>query len=73
MTMKVFYSKDCPFCHKALEELKKSCCDYELIDVDEHPDIADKYQVWSIPTTIMEDGTKIHSLLAVGKCKCKSK
>jgi len=73
MTMKVFHSKHCPYCEEAIKKLKKKNCDFELIDVDENPEIADKYDVWSLPTSILEDGTKIHSLLAVEKCKCKSK
>jgi len=73
MTIKVFHSKDCPYCKLALEKLKASCCDYELIDVDKHPEIADKYKIWSVPTTLMEDGTKVHTLRGIEGCQCSLK
>jgi thioredoxin-like negative regulator of GroEL len=41
-----------------------------LIDVDEHPEIADKYHVWSVPTTILDDGTKVHTLRGIDECQC---
>lgn len=71
MTIKVFHSKNCPHCREALKEIKKSCCDYELIDVDKHPDIADRYEIWSIPTSVLENGKKVHTLTAFENCKCK--
>ena len=67
--IKLFISHNCPHCKKALEEISKSCCDYEIIDVDKNPEIADKHCVLLVPTAITEDGRKIHAMEALQECQ----
>ena len=55
--VKLFYQERCPFCKKALryiEELKE-----EMIEETQHPDIADQYDYYYVPTFYV-DGVKVH-------------
>jgi len=63
----MFIIKSCPYCKAALEwmdELKEKNPDYknleiEIIDENEHPEIADKYNYHYVPTYYIED-KKVH-------------
>ncbi len=57
-TLKIFYQTHCPFCVKAfkyIKELKEEHPEYaaihiETIEETEHPEIADKYDYYYVPT-----------------------
>ncbi len=63
----LFYFEACPYCRQALawlEELKKEKTEYgnieiEMIDERKHPEIADQYDYWYVPTFYM-NGNKVH-------------
>ncbi len=62
-----FMMKTCPYCQQAiawLEELKNESPKYreveiEMIDEKVHPEIADKYDYYYVPTFYV-DGVKVH-------------
>ena len=64
MTVKLldFYADWCGPCKTQdpiLEELESDWeerADFEKVDVDEHQDVANEYQVRSIPTIVVENG-----------------
>ena len=59
----LFYLSDCPYCRnarKALEELKQENPAYGEIDIDwieesEHPELAEKYNYYYVPTMYVGD------------------
>ncbi len=63
----MFMMKSCPYCREAftwMDELKREKTEYSDIDIsmiDEniHPDIADKYDYYFVPTYYV-DGIKVH-------------
>ncbi|EYE88533.1 glutaredoxin [Fervidicella metallireducens AeB] len=63
----IFILKNCPYCRQALswiDELKKSDAKFNsipitIIDEKQHPEIADKYDYYYVPTFYV-DGKKIH-------------
>lgn len=63
----IFYQPLCPFCKKAfayIDELKEEYPEFAKIEIEkideiEHPDIADKYDYYYVPTFYM-DGKKLH-------------
>lgn len=65
--VKLFYQEKCPFCKKAfryIEELKEEYpelrpIEIEMIEETQHPDIADQYDYYYVPTFYM-DGVKMH-------------
>ena len=56
--VKLFYQERCPFCKKALryiEELKEEYPEFQPIEIEmieetQHPDIADQYDYYYVPT-----------------------
>ena len=56
--VKLFYQERCPFCKKALryiEELKAEYPEFQPIEIEmieetQHPDIADQYDYYYVPT-----------------------
>ncbi|MDR1600936.1 MAG: thioredoxin family protein [Tannerella sp.] len=65
-SVKLFYLKSCPYCHKALsyiDELKKQDAfknlEIEMIEESEEPDVADQYDYFYVPTCYV-DGIKVH-------------
>jgi thiol-disulfide isomerase/thioredoxin len=64
--IKLFYLKQCPFCKKAfshIENLKRQdiykSIEIELIEEDEHPEIANQYDYYYVPTFYIGD-EKVH-------------
>ncbi len=64
--IKVFYQTNCPFCKKALhsiDELKRrpeyKKVEIECVEENLHPDIADLYDYYYVPTFYIDD-VKIH-------------
>lgn len=63
----MFTLKNCPYCKQALswiDELKKSNAKFNsisitIIDERQHPEIAEKYDYYYVPTFYV-DGKKIH-------------
>ena len=50
--VKLFYQERCPFCKKALRYI-------EELKATQHPDIADQYDYYYVPTFYV-DGVKVH-------------
>lgn len=56
--VKLFYMEGCPYCRnarRALDELKQENAAYaalpiDLIEENEHPDIADRYDYYHVPS-----------------------
>lgn len=67
----MFMMKSCPYCREALnwmEALKKENASYgdvdiSIIDEADHPEIAEKYHYYYVPTYFV-DGVKVHE----GEC-----
>lgn len=65
--IKLFYQERCPFCIRAfkyINELKEENSEYNKIElerIDEliHPDIADKFDYYYVPTFYL-NGEKVH-------------
>lgn len=65
--VKLFYLKNCPFCRKALKYIDDAKAAYpelaaieiEMIEESEHPDVADKYDYYYVPTFYVGD-EKVH-------------
>ena len=65
--VKLFYLRNCPFCRKAMryiDEAKQNCpelrdIEIEMIEESEHPEIADSYDYYYVPTFYI-DGVKVH-------------
>ena len=63
----MFILKSCPYCKEALRYMDKlatsdpkyGALDIEIIDEQEHPDIADTYNYYYVPTYYV-DGKKMH-------------
>ncbi len=65
--VKLFYLRNCPFCRKAMQyidEARQRCpelrdIEIEMIEESEHPEIADRYDYYYVPTFYV-DGVKVH-------------
>lgn len=65
--VKLFYLKDCPYCKKALKYLDElrteqpayAAVEIEMIEESEHPDVADSYDYYYVPTFYV-GGVKVH-------------
>ena len=58
--VKLFYQERCPFCKKALRYIEELKEEYpEMIEETQHPDIADQYDYYYVPTFYV-DGVKVH-------------
>ena len=60
--VKMFYIDGCPYCRAAREALadlekneKYSGLSVELINESEHPDIADRYDYYHVPTVFVDE------------------
>ena len=56
--VKLFYQERCPFCKKA-EYPEFQPIEIEMIEENQHPDIADQYDYYYVPTFYV-DGVKVH-------------
>lgn len=61
-SVKMFYIDGCPYCRAAREALadlekneKYSGLSVELINENEHPDIADRYDYYHVPTVYVDE------------------
>ena len=61
-SVKMFYIDGCPYCRAAREALadlekneKYSGLSVELINESEHPDIADRYDYYHVPTEFVDE------------------
>ncbi len=71
--VKLFYLKSCPFCRHALDCLEMMKADnkayrnieIEMIEESEHPEIADTYDYYYVPTFYVGD-EKVHE----GRADC---
>lgn len=65
--VKLFYLKTCPYCKKALRYLDElraeqpmyAAVEIEMIEESEHPDVADSYDYYYVPTFYV-GGVKVH-------------
>ena len=65
--VKLFYLKNCPFCRKALRYIgdakaahpELAAVGIEMIEESEHPDVADTYDYYYVPTFYVGD-EKVH-------------
>jgi glutaredoxin len=65
--IKMFYQTMCPFCRRAqqyIDELKEERPEFQSIEIEkieenEHPDIAEQYDYYYVPTFYI-DGEKVH-------------
>lgn len=63
----MFRFEGCPYCRAAedwIQEVTRECpelsaVEIERVDEKKHPDIADQYDYWYVPTFYM-DGKKVH-------------
>lgn len=70
----MFHFSSCPYCRAAMNYLQELTSEYpelaiveiEKIDEKIHPEIADKYDYWYVPTFYI-DGQKVHE----GACSKK--
>ena len=61
--LKIFYLENCPYCRKAtaaLKELKAENPDFEKVDLEwieeaNHPEIADQYDYYRVPSIFCGD------------------
>lgn len=62
-SVKLFYLKNCPFCKKALRYIEQAQASYpelaalhiEMIEESEHPDVADRYDYYYVPTFYVDE------------------
>ena len=65
--VKLFYLRNCPFCKRALRYIDEAKAAYpelaaveiELIEESEEPEVADRYDYYSVPTFYV-GGEKLH-------------
>lgn len=65
--IKLFYLRNCPYCKRALQyiEAEKAAhpefgtLDIEMIEESEHPEVADRYDYYYVPTFYIGD-EKVH-------------
>ncbi len=65
--VRLFYLKSCPFCRKALRYIDEAraerpdlaAVDIEMIEESEHPEVADRFDYYYVPTFYV-DGVKVH-------------
>lgn len=62
-SIKLFYLENCPFCRKALQyvdDLRRTHPEFrdlriEMIEESRHPDVADRYDYYYVPTFYVGD------------------
>ncbi|MDD2980094.1 MAG: ribonucleoside triphosphate reductase [Hespellia sp.] len=65
----LFTTKTCPNCKIATKMLQKAEIDYELVDAEEHTDLAAEYGVMQAPTLIIVDETGIRKVANASNIK----
>lgn len=62
----LFGTHTCPNCKMAVRELEKSGADFKEIFAEEHPELAEKYQVQSAPTLLVGQGDTLSKIEGFG-------
>ena len=62
----LFGTHTCPNCKMAVRELEKSGADFKEIFAEEHPELAEKYQVQSAPTLLVSEGDTLSKIEGFG-------
>lgn len=62
----LFGTHTCPNCKMAVRELEKHGADFREIFAEEHPELAEKYQVQSAPTLLVNQGDTLNKIEGFG-------
>ncbi|MCH4095311.1 MAG: ribonucleoside triphosphate reductase [Acidaminococcus provencensis] len=62
----LFGTHTCPNCKRAVQELKAKGADFREIFAEEHPELAEKYQVQSAPTLLVKSGEELSKIEGFG-------
>lgn len=62
----LFGTHTCPNCKMAVRELEKSGAAFKEIFAEEHPELAEKYQVQSAPTLLVTEGDTLSKIEGFG-------
>ncbi len=59
----VFVSENCPYCRyfkKVVERLERELeIEFEVVDVDNNPEMSEKYSVMILPTLVLVNGNEV--------------
>ena len=64
-TLKLFTTRTCPNCAMAKEQLKSIGLVYEVIDAEEHPELAMQYSLRQAPTLIVEKDGEVQKFAGI--------
>lgn len=62
----LFGTHTCPNCKMAVRELEKHGAAFREIFAEEHPELAEKYQVQSAPTLLVNQGDTLNKIEGFG-------
>lgn len=62
----LFGTHTCPNCKMAVRELEKHGAAFTEIFAEEHPELAEKYQVQSAPTLLVNQGDTLNKIVGFG-------
>lgn len=65
----LFATHTCPNCKMAVKELNKHGQDFTEIFAEEHPEMAEKYQVQSAPTLVVKNGSESSKIEGYGSIR----
>lgn len=65
----LFTTKTCPNCNVTKEELEKAKVDFTVIDAEENPELAKKYQIRQAPTLVVIDGNTVEKHVNLSNIK----
>lgn len=65
----LFATHTCPNCKMAVKELNKHGQDFTVIFAEEHPEMAEKYQVQSAPTLVVKNGSESSKIEGYGSIR----
>ena len=64
-TLKLFTTRTCPNCAMAKEQLNSIGLVYEVIDAEEHPELAMQYSLRQAPTLIVEKDGEVQKFSGI--------
>ena len=64
-TLKLFTTRTCPNCAMAKEQLNSIGLVYEVIDAEEHPELAMQYGLRQAPTLIVEKDGEVQKFAGI--------